>query len=379
MISQIGTVQRLIETPSAARLDPVETPPWFSRRIEIIAGLVALALLLVGCFLVLRPFLSALLWAGILSYATWPAYRRMLKLCRGRRSLASLAMVALVTLVLVVPFLVVGASLADNVARGFAALRALLSQGLPDPPEWVAGLPLAGPDLHRNWSNMAHNGEMLVDSLRGLLTRSKGFLLAQGVLVGRGVLDLTLSVIIVFFFYRHGESVVRRAGEAGRRIIGERTQHLLDVVGQTINGVVYGVIGTALAQGILAGLGFWVTGIPAPMLLGLLTFFASVIPGGPPLVWVPAVAWVFYHGHPTWAVFLALWGLLAISGIDNVLRPWIVSRGSKLPFILVFLGMIGGILGFGFIGIFLGPVLLAVAHTLLSEWLHKEPMAPAKS
>lgn len=346
---------------------------------EIIAGIVVLALLVIGCLLVLRPFLSALLWAGILSYATWPAYRRLLKLCRGRRSLASFTMVTLVTLVLVVPFLLVGASLADNVARGFAAIRNVLSQGLPDPPAWVESLPVAGPELHSSWAGMAHDGDMLVGSLRDLLGRSKGFLLAQGVLVGRGVLDLTLSVLIAFFFYRHGENAVLRAHEAGRRIIGERTQHLLQVVGQTVNGVVYGVIGTALAQGILAGLGFWAAGVPAPMLLGLLTFFAAVIPGGPPLIWIPAVAWVYAHGHPTRCVLLGLWGLLAISGIDNVLRPWIVSRGSKLPFILVLLGMIGGILAFGFIGVFLGPVLLAVAHTLASEWLHEEPKAPAKS
>jgi predicted PurR-regulated permease PerM len=341
--------------------------------VELIGGLTALGLLLVGCFLVLRPFISALLWAGILCYATWPVYRGALRLCRDRRALASTLTVALLALVLVVPFLLVGASLADDVARAFAAIRAMLNEGLPDPPGWVASLPLAGPDLHRGWAGMAHDGDLLAGSLRGLLARSRGWLLAQGVHLGRGILDLTLSLFIAWFFYRHGELVVRRAGEAGRRIIGERTQHLLEVTGQTVNGVVYGVLGTALAQGILAGLGFWAAGVPAPLLLGLLTFFAAVVPGGPPFIWIPSVAWVFAQGRAGAGVFLALWGLLAISGIDNVLRPWIVSRGSNLPFILVLLGMVGGILAFGFIGIFLGPVLLAIAHTLLGEWLHKNP------
>lgn len=352
----------------------VETTPQLGRRVELIGGLTALGLLLVGCFLVIRPFLSALLWASILCYATWPVYRRTLRLCRQRKSLAATFTVALLALVLVVPFLLVGMSLADDAARGFAAVRTLMSQGLPDPPARLASLPLVGPDLHRGWQEMAHDGELLAASLRGLLVRSKGWLLGQGGHLARGIFDLILSLFIAWFFYRHGERVVRRAEEAGRRLIGERTQHLLEIAGQTVSGVVYGVLGTALAQGILAGLGFWAAGIPAPLLLGLLTFFAAVIPGGPPLIWIPASLWAFAQGRTGAGVFLALWGLLAISGIDNVLRPWIVSRGSNLPFVLVLLGMLGGILTFGFIGLFLGPVLLAIAHALLREWLKKEPL-----
>jgi len=356
----------------------VEAPPQLGRRVELIGGLAALGLLLVGCFLVIRPFLSALLWAGILCYATWPVYRRALRLCRQRRSLAATLTTTLLALVLVLPFFLVGVSLADEAARGFSALRALLNQGLPDPPARIASLPLIGPDLYRGWQEMAHDGELLAVSLRGLLARSKGWLLGQGGHLARGIFDLVLSLFIAWFFYRHGELVVRRAEEAGRRLIGERTQRLLEVTGQTVIGVVYGVLGAALAQGILAGLGFWAVGIPAPLLLGLLTFFAAVIPGGPPLIWIPAAIWVFAQGRTGAGVFLALWGLLAISGFDNILRPWIISRGSSLPFVLVLLGMMGGILTFGFIGLFLGPVLLAIAHALFGEWIKKDPL-PSKS
>ncbi|MCC7519627.1 MAG: AI-2E family transporter [Verrucomicrobiae bacterium] len=373
--SRLGIRAHLAPRRSPRHTGGVDPHSQLGRRVELYGGLAALGLLLLGCFLVLRPFLSALLWAGILCYATWPGYQGLLRISGGRRALASSLMVALVALVLVVPFVVLGVSLADNVTRAIGALRALISEGLPDPPAWLASLPFAGSDLHRGWTEMAHDREALLQSLRGLLTRSKGFLLAQGVVVGRGVLDLTLSVLIAWFFYRHGELVVRRAGEAGRRIIGERTQRLLEVAGRTVNGVVYGVIGTALAQGILAGIGFWAAGVPAPVLLGMITFFASVIPGGPPLIWIPVVIWIFAQGRPTHGVLLALWGVLAISGIDNVLRPWIVSRGSRLSFILVLLGMLGGLFSFGFIGLFLGPVLLALAHTLLGEWLRRPETA----
>jgi predicted PurR-regulated permease PerM len=132
--------------------------------------------------------------------------------------------------------------------------------------------------------------------------------------------------------------------------------------------VVYGILGTALAQGILAGMGLWISGVPAPLLLGLLTFFLSLIPMGPPLVWIPATLWLFYRGDPGWGVFMGMWGAVIVSGVDNLLKPYLISRGSNLPFVLVFLGVFGGVIAFGFIGIFLGPTLLAVGYALLQDW-----------
>ena len=152
------------------------------------------------------------------------------------------------------------------------------------------------------------------------------------------------------------------------RLIGSRARQFIAVAGGTIQGVVYGILGTALAQGVLAGIGFSIVRVPGALFLGLLTFFMSLIPMGPPFVWVPAVVWLVAQQRYGAAIFMGIWGMFVISGIDNIVKPYLISRGSNLPFILVFLGVIGGLAAFGFLGVFLGPVLLAVGYTLLLTW-----------
>jgi predicted PurR-regulated permease PerM len=165
------------------------------------------------------------------------------------------------------------------------------------------------------------------------------------------------------------------------RIAGARAHHLLEVAGSTVIGVVHGIIGTAIVQGVLAGIGFWIAGVPGPILLGLITCVLALIPMGPPLIWIPAAAWLYQDGHPYWSLFMAIWGMTAISSIDNILRPYLISQGSRLPFVLVLLGVFGGILKFGVIGVFLGPTLLAVGYALIIDWTRGgvEPKAPASS
>jgi predicted PurR-regulated permease PerM len=140
------------------------------------------------------------------------------------------------------------------------------------------------------------------------------------------------------------------------------------VAGGTVRSVIYGVIGTALAQATLQATGLWLAGVPAAFFLGFLTFFLSFVPAGPPLVWLPAAAWLLYNDALGSGIFLAIWGVLVVSGVDNVLRPYLISRGANLPFILVFLGVVGGVLAFGFLGVFLGPTLLAIGYVLVEEW-----------
>jgi predicted PurR-regulated permease PerM len=181
-------------------------------------------------------------------------------------------------------------------------------------------------------------------------------------------MQLALSVLVAFFLFRDGEAAAARLQHATLRVAGPDARYLLDVAGQTVNSVVYGILGTALAQGVLAGIGFWVAHVPGASLLGLATFFLSVVPVGPPLIWGSAAVWLYYQGELGWAIFLALWGLLVVSMVDNFLKPFIISRGSSLPFILVFLGVLGGVVAFGFIGVFLGPTLLAVGYRILDEW-----------
>jgi predicted PurR-regulated permease PerM len=203
------------------------------------------------------------------------------------------------------------------------------------------------------------------------------WLLSQGVALGTGVLYLTLSVLLLFFLYRDGAALATRLQEVSGRIAGVRAQQLLDLTVSTVRGVVYGILGSLLAQGILAGMGFLVAGVPGAFLLGFLTLFLSLVPGGPALLWLPGSIWLYKQGATGWAIFLVLWGLLVVGTADNVIKPYLIGRGSDLPFTLVLLGVLGGAFAFGVIGIFLGPTLLAVGYTVVRDWALAAPVAPA--
>ncbi len=336
-----------------------------AHRIEQIATLAALAILLVGCYIVLKPFLSPLLLAAILCFTTWPLYRWWENRLGGRRTLAAAIMTIIIAAVLVAPFVVVGSNLADNLGQSVTKILDSLRVGLPQPPAWVGHVPVIGIWAEDFWKTRVSDPDQLVDELKGFLDASKGLFGDLGVGLGRGVLQLSLSVFATFFLYRDGAAIAKKVGEAAERITQDRTQELVAVVGGTVRSVVYGLLGTALAQGIAAGFGLWIAGVPGALLLGLLTFFFSLVPFGPPLVWGGASIWLFYHGEIGWGIFVLAWGLLVISTVDNIVKPYLISRGSKLPFLLVFFGVLGGVIAFGFIGIFLGPTLLAVGFSLL--------------
>jgi predicted PurR-regulated permease PerM len=220
---------------------------------------------------------------------------------------------------------------------------------------------------------MTHDTAQLVAELRKYLEPVRKVALASGAAFGAAVLQLTLSIFIAFFFFRDGEIVVERLEAAFARIAGDRGFQLALVAAATVRGVVLGILGTAIVQGVVAGIGFWIAGIRAAPLLGLLTFFLSPVPIGPPLVWVPAGLWLINAGETGWGLFVLAWGALVVSTVDNVIKPLIISRGSDLPFVLVLLGVLGGAVAFGFIGIFLGPVLLAVGYALLEVWVKEAP------
>ncbi len=350
-----------------------------SERFEFLVGLALLTLLSVGCLIVLRPFLSAILWALILSFSTWPIYIRLLARIGNRQTLASALMTLGVALVLVAPLAFLGATLADHVAGVIEVVRVLLDEGLPEAPPWLANIPLFGGDLFDEWQRLAGSEADFRAAVVPYVTQARAWALRSGANIGQGVVELTLSVLICFFFYRDGRDAAMHLHSGVRRVAGDRAQHLLDVAGSTIKGVVYGIMGTAFAQGMLAGIGFWIAGVPGALLLGFVTFVLSLVPMGPPLVWIPAALWLFYTGDTGWAIFMALWGFFVISSIDNIIKPWLISRENRLPILLVFLGVIGGVLSFGFVGIFIGPTLLAVGFTLLQEWIASTTGKPART
>jgi len=337
------------------------------RLIESLSAAAALSFLAIGCFLVLRPFLSALMWAVILCYATWPASHWLEGKLGGRRTLTATLMTLAVASILVLPFVIVGFTLAENVSAWSQAIKEWVGRGLPPPPHWVADLPMFGTDLAARW-NTLDTAAGVTEVVRLILNPLREAAITGGALLGRGTLELALSVFIAFFVFRRGDELALGLQQALTRLIGPRARQFIAVAGGTIQGVVYGILGTALAQGLLAGIGFLLIGVPGALFLGLLTFFLSLIPMGPPLVWVPVVVWLASGDRYLAAGFMAVWGFFVISGIDNVVKPYLISRGSQMPFVLVFLGVIGGVVAFGFLGVFLGPVLLAVGFTLLLAW-----------
>jgi predicted PurR-regulated permease PerM len=283
------------------------------------------------------------------------------------RTWAALLMALGMILVILLPFLVVGVTLADNVKELTSAGQKWLEAGPPAPPAWLAKLPAVGQQATERWQTLATDSAKLLEAAKRFIEPVGAGLLIVSVAIGNGLLHLALSIFIAFFLFRDGLAVAGRLAVSVQRIGGERGTRLLEVASNTVRGVVYGILGTALVQALMAGIGFVIAGVPGAALLALLTFFLSVVPVGPPLVWLPAALWLFHQGSTGWGIFMLAWGV-AVSSVDNVVKPWLISQGSDLPFILIFFGVLGGALMFGFIGVFIGPTLLAVGYRLVEEW-----------
>lgn len=330
-------------------------------------GLLLLAALLSTCVLLLLPFASSILWAVVLTFSTWPVYQRILRAVGRRRTLAAALMALLLVAVILLPFVIIGLSLADNVQTFYSGTTAWFKSG-PPCPEWLERVPMVGKQAAETWRSLAADSSKLAAAARPLIEPVTGVLLGAGVALARGVAEIGMSIFIAFFLYRDGAEAARRLSSAVERVAGQRGLYLLDVAGRTVRGVVYGILGTALVQAVMAGIGFAIAGVPGAALLALLTFCLSVLPVGPPLVWAPAAGWLFYQGSPGWGIFMIVWGV-GVSSVDNIVKPWIISQGAPLPFLLILLGVLGGALTFGFIGFFVGPTVLAVGYRLVTEWV----------
>jgi len=334
---------------------------------EGLLAVIVLALLC-GCLQLLLPFLSSLLWALVLVCSSWPAYSRLLKLVGNRHSLAAFLMSLGMILILLLPFVIIGITLADNVRDLTAAIQRVIQQGPPAPPEWLAKVPVVGQRATDYWQNLAADTARLWTQAGPLVQPAGASLLKGGILLGGGLIRLALSIFIAFFLFRSGAIAGAWLTAFVRHIGGQRGTHLLAVAGNTVRGVVYGILGTALIQAVLIGIGFFMAGVPGAALLALITFFISIIPVlGTVLTWGPAAIWLFQQGHTGWGIFMIVWGV-GVANLDNVVKPWLISQGSNMPFLLIFFGVLGGALAFGFIGVFLGPTLLAVGYRLVAEW-----------
>ncbi len=338
-------------------------------RLNQYAQLAAIVIIIVGCYLVLHPFIPALLFAAVVCSATWPLYVRLRKALWGRSALAALAMTLLLIVLVIGPTVLLAVTLADHLTDMVDSGKAMISGGPIAPPAWVRKIPVLGELLADYWQRVASSGDSLWTQWSGAFEPVRTFLVGAGKALGEGLLQLALAIFIGYFFYRDGAALVLAARRALDRIAGGLGEELVETIDNTVTGVVQGIFGTALAQALVALIGFLIAGIPTAFLLAAATFFLSIVPIGPPLIWGAAAVWLTLTGQPGWAVFMVLWGLLAISTVDNLVKPYLIGRNSDLPLLLIVLGVFGGVVAFGFIGLFIGPPVLAIGLTLLRLWI----------
>ena len=340
-------------------------------RLEQYARVVAMALLAIGCFFVLQPFLGAILFAGILCLSTWPFYVGLRARLGGRSWLAAVILVTLLVLALALPIALGAQGIVAHSGQVVELFRGFLDRrGTLELPGWVRNIPLVGVQLDEYVRALLAGSTELTDLLRGLGDPAKAFMVTVGRAVGQGVIQVLIAIFVAYFFYRDGERVREILVGSVRRIAGD--EHGAAIVLTAVNavrGVVYGLIGTALAQAAVAFVGFLIAGVPGAFLLAAVTFILSLVPMGPVLIWGGAAAWLYFHGSVGMAIFMVIWGAAVISSVDNFIKPILMSRAGNLSMLLVVLGVFGGAVAFGFIGLFIGPALLAVAWNVLRVWL----------
>jgi predicted PurR-regulated permease PerM len=335
------------------------------RRLITTAGL---ALLVVLGFKVMEPFIVPLVWAGILAYVTWPGYARLLRRCRGRSAPAALLMTALVTLAVIAPLAWLAVILRVETIRTYHEAQSLLSGGVQLPP-LLLKIPWLGDQLQDLATRAAQDPHALGAELKTLTDHSFEQIAYVIGGIGRNVVKLLLSVLSLFFLYRGGARLAAQMAQALGQLLGPRVPDYLEHIGQTVKAVVYGLVLAALVQGVLVGLGYWLAGAGAPVFLAALTTVCGLIPFAAPAIWIGIVLWLFLKGSTVAAVGLFIWGALVMSWTDHMVRPFLISREAEIPFLVVIFGVLGGLAAFGLVGLFVGPVILAVLLAIWREWL----------
>jgi predicted PurR-regulated permease PerM len=329
------------------------------------------ALLLIGCIAVLLPFTGTLLFATVICVTTVPIRNRLLRLCRGRSGLTAVLMSFLLLLLLVAPMALLSGTLTDAVEMAIHFAKPFFEDGLPaDAPDWLRNLPVFGPDIGDYWHKLMDSREETNKLLRQFLEPTRKLALATVSIFAQGLLQLLLVIFFVFFIFRDVETYAAALHTGSRQLAGELGERMLKLAGATVTGVMIGIVGTAAAQSLVAMLGFIIAGVPGVIMLTFATFFFSMVPViGATLIWAGAAVWLYNGGETGWAIFMVLWGMFGISSVDNFVKPILISRTSSLPLLLIVVGVFGGVLVFGFIGLFLGPTLLALGQVLIGEWL----------
>lgn len=345
-------------------------------RFDVIFRLVGAGIIVVGIYLVLQPFLSALLVAGVLAIATWPLYRRLHDAMGQRASWSAALMMLLILVLVVIPIAFLAVASAEQLPGLFATVKGWFAGGV-HVPEQLKSVPVIGERIYDQLTVLVSDKDQLTAIAQKLLEPAGKLSVAIVRTLGDGILQLLLVTFIVFFYYRDGHRVADVIGRISGRISGDMSVEVLDIVVNTTRSVFIGIAGTAAAQAIVAFIGFMIAGVPGAFLLSVGTFVLSVVPMGPVLLWGGAAGWLYFQGETGWAIFMVVWGAVVISSIDNFVKPLLIARGSTLSVALIFLGVLGGVIAFGFIGVILGPVLLALGIALGRKWISaRDPGTP---
>ena len=332
-------------------------------------AILCILLLISASLWILRPFLAAAVWSAMIVVATWPLLKSIEQRLGGRRSLAVAGMTLALLLLLLVPLWLAISTIADHAEDISSLAMKLATSGLPHPPDWVATLPLIGGKLAALWGQLADAGPQgLLAKVAPYAAESGKWLIGQAGGLGFMLIQFFLIVALSAVFYASGEAGAASVLRFGRRLAGERGENAIVLAGQAIRGVALGVGVTAIIQTVLGGIGLAVAGVPFASLLSAVMLMLCIAQAGPGLILFPAVAWMFWMGDTGWGSFLLVWSLI-VTTLDNFLRPMLIRKGADLPLLLIFAGVIGGMLGFGLVGIFIGPVVLAVTYTLFETWL----------
>jgi len=337
---------------------------------ERIAVLLLLALLLYGVLRVLQPFAIAIAFGAFIAIGTWPGRDAMVS--RGMRpGVAATIMLLILAIGVGLPAVVIAPGLAEQISTGIGVAREAMTGMSENPPAWLRDLPFVGEHATALWTRVnAAEGD--ITSIIAPYSRAIiGLVVSFGQAAAGSVVEFLLALIVATVFWTSGDAAVAHLKRIARRLGGETAVSSIDVAGGAVRGVAWGVVGTAMLQAVLMGIGLAIAGIPAAAMLAFLTLVFSISQVLGPLIvltWAGAGAWLYSQGDTGWAIFMLLWGLLMVSSSDNVVRPLLIKRSSTMPLGLIILGVFGGLIAFGFLGLFIGPTLLAVSHGLLRAW-----------
>lgn len=338
---------------------------------QIVFSLLFISLMIVACFWIVQPFILGFTWASMVVIATWPMMIKIQSLLWGRRGLAVLVMTLLLVLVFIIPIAVLVNSLIEN----STPLMAWLGSGNLQMPDlrWLRDIPLVGRKLYSAYHHLLNGGgSAILAQIQPYIGRTTGFFFAQAGHFGRFMMHLGLMLLFSVLLYWRGEQVGHGIRHFAFRLASRRGDAAVLLAGQAIRAVALGVVVTALVQALLGGIGLAISGIPYATILTVLMILSCLVQLGPLVVLVPAIIWLYWSGDTTWGTVLLVWSCV-VGTLDNVLRPMLIRMGADLPMILILSGVIGGLIAFGMIGLFIGPVVLAVSYRLVSVWVHESP------